>query len=91
MSTIKVVVSTKVSVFPAGTIEGAFEFALVDSTGATIQSVTSSSPASQFDGVAPGSYTVTVTKNGVTSSAAIDVPEADVSFNVPDTIVLTLS
>ena len=91
MATIKAVVSTKVAVFAPGTVEGTFDFTLLDSNGTVVQSQSVSIPAVQLDSVTPGSYVVSVSKNGVSASAVIVVPEADVSFNVPDTVVLTLS
>lgn len=91
MTTVNVVTVTKAQDFPAGTLDTMFDFVLVDATGATVGSASSANGTAVFDNVAPGVYTVTGTKNGVSASASVTVVAPVVSLQVPDSITVTLS
>lgn len=91
MTTINVATVTQAQDFPVGTVDTMFDFVLVDSTGATVGTASSANGTAVFENVAPGVYTVTGTKNGVSASASVTVVAPSVALQVPQSITVTLS
>lgn len=91
MTTLNVTVVTEARDFPAGTVDTSFHFSLVDSTGTTVDSVFSTDATGVFLNVAPGDYTVNVSKNAQTASTTVSVPVPTVSLQVPVTVTVTLA
>jgi len=91
MTTINVAVITKIQSFPAGTVDTQFMFVLLDSAGNQVAVQNLDTGAASFANVSPGTYTVNVTKNGVTSSSSpIPIIAPPVNLTVPDAVNVTL-
>lgn len=87
--TVIATVQTVSQVFPPGTIEGAYTFALMNSGGSVLSSETGSNPSVSFPlvPVGPG-YSISATKNGVTATVTFDVVAADGSIDVPQSVTI---
>ena len=76
--------------FPAGTVQAEFAYALLDSTGATVDSGLSAASTFTFPNAhADGTYTVAVSCLGVSTTASITLAPTTVTLNVPSTLTVT--
>jgi len=91
MTTVNIVTVTKAQDFPAGTVDTPFTIILVDASGTTVDSASSADGTASFSPVAPGDYTVNVSKNGVSVSSPVSVPQPLVSLQVPVSVTVTLA
>lgn len=84
------VVATKAQVFPAGTVDTPFTYAVakVDGTAVSSQDVADVTLTVVLDA---GDYVVTVTKNGVSASVPFTVASDDVTLQVPDTVTVSFA
>jgi hypothetical protein len=90
--TVLVQVQTVAHDFPLGTVEEKFVFDLLDSTGKVISTVTTDAPGATFPLVPEAvGYVARVTKNGIVATKAFDIPQTSATFQVPDTVVVTIS
>jgi hypothetical protein len=90
MSTINVATLTKGQDFPAGTVDTPFSFQLLNADGTVAAAESSTDGTTSFANVGPGTYTVTVTKNGVTvHSDPIVVAQPSVTLQVPASLQVT--
>lgn len=95
MTTVIVNVATSQAQFPAGTVAAGIIIAIA---GFSSQTITAAPYSATFDGVPPGSYSVTsqaIDSNGnplgaLISSEAFTVAEPDVTLDVPATITVTV-
>lgn len=89
--TVKVLVQTVAKDFPNGTTDTTYVFNILDSTGATVASQEVVVTEVDFDGLADGTYTAQVTKNGVTATSDPFVVSTTVSLQVPQTVTVSFS
>ena len=88
-TSVTLVVATKPQVFLATEVEGAFEFTISNVAGASFHA-SATAPTATLDVDGFGEFTATVTKNGVSASTTFTIATPQVTFNVPDTLTVTL-
>ena len=84
-------VSTKIQVFPAGTVDSPFTFTLTNASGSVVATLDTAETSAVFNDVTAGDFVITVTKNGISASATVSIPEDAVKIQVPDTLVITVA
>lgn len=92
MTNVVINVTTKDQVFPAGTVASKFLFEVLQ--GGVVQaSVESEVASATINDAPPGDYVARVTLNGVSAEQpfTVETPPADVTLQVPDTIVVTFA
>jgi hypothetical protein len=84
--------TTKAQTFPLGTQEDLFHFQIARASDNFVLSFLDTAvPAVSFPGVPTGDYVASVTKNGVTVSKAFSIAKTEETFNVPDTITISIA
>lgn len=90
MTTINVVTVTQAQDFPAGTVDTTYDFQLVNADGSVADATSSAEGTTTFPNVAPGVYTVKVTKNGVTvTSDPVTVVQPGITLQVPTSLTVS--
>lgn len=92
MSTVNCTGTTKSQTFPAGTVDTAYSLTLSGGPAGYVPETKTNafSPAQNFTGLSPGNYTLTCTKNGVSTSIPV-VVAVPVTLQVPDVLSVTVS
>jgi len=89
---VTVELTTKTQTFPLGTVEQQYHFQIARADNGTVLSFLDTSvPAVSFPGIPAGDYIATVSKNGVSVSKPFSIAKTEETFNVPDTITISIA
>jgi hypothetical protein len=89
--TVKVVVTTVGQDFPAGTVDTTYVYHIIDVNGNTVATQENNVTEADFDGIADGTYTASVTKNSVTATSDPFTIKSVVNLQVPSVVTVSFS